>query len=306
MIIMFSLLILIEMILISPSASIALDELTPFGKDHGDIMLAPGFDGDSGEIRITRSFPFLGRTFTSLYVDINGVIAFEKAFGEFDDTKRSQIAGTTSMIAPFLGDIDTDDGGAIWYRQNTTKQLLEEASTDVRNAFPEFPHFSAVWMFVATWAKVPAFLSSNLSITNTFQSVLLTDGNYSFVRFNYHKITWTTETSGTEAEIGFNAGFSNYYYNVAPNSIRNISILDLPYKSNVNKPGVWMFRTDNITIQEGSGQIVVSGDFNVCSDSTITFTVASLSSHLNIKVVSSPFISSHFNDVLTVKALHLI
>ncbi|XP_028517426.1 sushi, nidogen and EGF-like domain-containing protein 1 [Exaiptasia diaphana] len=239
-------------------------------------------------------------------VDINGVISFEKAFGEFDETKTPQLAGTKSMIAPFLGDIDTDDGGAIWYRQNTTNQLLEEASTDVRKAFPEFQHFSAVWMFVATWEKVPFFQSSNpQSITNTFQSVLLTDGNYSFVRFNYQNIGWTS-SYGTEAEVGFNAGFSNYYYNVAPNSIRNISILDLPYKSNVNKPGVWMFRTDNITIQEGSGQIVVSGDFNVCSDSTITFTVASLSSHLNIKVVSSPFISSHFNDVLTVKALHLI
>ncbi|KXJ29951.1 Sushi, nidogen and EGF-like domain-containing protein 1 [Exaiptasia diaphana] len=108
------------------------------------------------------------------------------------------------MIAPFWADVDTNKGGAIWYRQNTTTHLLEVASIDVRNAFPEFPRFSAIWMFVATWEKVAFYGIKNKNIGNTFQVVLLTDGRYSFVRFNYHNIEWTsgTENGGNSYGLG--------------------------------------------------------------------------------------------------------
>ncbi|KXJ29883.1 Sushi, nidogen and EGF-like domain-containing protein 1 [Exaiptasia diaphana] len=80
--------------------------------------------------------------------------------------------------------------GWIWYRQTTIKRSLEVASNDVRMAFPEFPYFSATWMFVVTWEKVP-IAGYNGNVTLTFQAVLLTDGRYSFVRFNYRDISWT-------------------------------------------------------------------------------------------------------------------
>ncbi|XP_020896946.1 alpha-tectorin-like [Exaiptasia diaphana] len=174
------------------------------------------------------------------------------------------------MIAPFWADVVTTKGGAIWYRQTTSKNVLREASLDVRNAFPEFPNFSARWMFVATWEKVPFYGTKNKNITNTFQSVLLSDGRHSFVRFNYYNITWTSATTsggkssnglgGTEASCGFNSGFGNYHYNVTNNGYRNISVLDLPHKTNVKQPGVLMFRTDGITIQEPTGRTTKGGE----------------------------------------------
>ncbi|KXJ29884.1 Alpha-tectorin [Exaiptasia diaphana] len=134
-------------------------------------------------------------------VNINGVISFQKTFQKYKP-KTFPLAGST-IIAPFWADVSTNKGGAIWYRQTTCKDVLKVASLDIRKAFPEFQYFSAIWMFVATWEQVNFYGSKNKNITNTFQSVLLTDGRYSFVRFNYQNIAWTSGTeSGGNASNG--------------------------------------------------------------------------------------------------------
>ena len=60
-------------------------------------------------------------------------------------------------------------------------------------------------------AKTNAYIRLYLK-TNTFQAVLVTDGLYSFVLFNYGDINWTTGTAsggdaftglgGTPAQVG--------------------------------------------------------------------------------------------------------
>ncbi|XP_020896895.1 sushi, nidogen and EGF-like domain-containing protein 1 isoform X1 [Exaiptasia diaphana] len=251
-------------ILLSKSASVALDDFTPFGEDNGDVLMHRELDAVSGKINITTAFPFFGRKFTSLYVSSHGLISLEKAFAKYVP-QQFPLSDMVTIIAPYWADVAQRSKGGIWYRQNSTKHLLEVASIDVRNAFLEFQHFSAIWMFVTTWEKVTFYQSTNKNITNTFQLILLTDGLYSFVRFNYQEISWTSATTsggnsrnglgGNEAGCGFNAGYGNYFYNVSWNSFRNIRVLDLPFKTNVGEPGVWMFRTDGITIQEPTGRI---------------------------------------------------
>ncbi|XP_028518380.1 uncharacterized protein LOC110250391 isoform X2 [Exaiptasia diaphana] len=259
----------LEIALVHPSSPISLDDFTPFGEDNGDVLMPSQLDAISDKINIRTAFPLFGRKFTSLYVSSHGLISFEKVFASYKPKRFSPLVGNFTIIAPFWADVARRYIGGIFYRQNNSQYLLEVASIDVRKAFPEFSRFSAIWMFVATWKNVTFYGSHNnymtKNITNTFQSVLLTDGRYSFVRFNYHKITWTTGTTsggnpknglgGTEAGCGFNAGFGNHSYNVAFNGYRNISVLDLPFKTNVNKSGVWMFRTDGITIQEAKGKV---------------------------------------------------
>ncbi|KXJ29880.1 Sushi, nidogen and EGF-like domain-containing protein 1 [Exaiptasia diaphana] len=185
--------------------------LIPFGADNGDIMVPQGDDStNSGKVDISTAFRFFGRKFTSLYVNINGVITFKNSFSNYVP-KRFPFDDTV-MIAPFWTDVDTRKGGAVWYRQNTSKNALKVASTDVRKAFPEFPRFLAIWMFVATWEKVTFYGTTNENITNTFQSVLLTDGRYSFVRFNYHNITWTSATTnGGNAKNGLGGNEAGVY-----------------------------------------------------------------------------------------------
>ncbi|KXJ29935.1 Sushi, nidogen and EGF-like domain-containing protein 1 [Exaiptasia diaphana] len=262
--------LLTEITLVHPTWPISLDNFTPFGEDNGDISMSSRLDAISDKNNITTAFPFFGRKFTSLYVSSHGVISFEKVFASYRP-KRFPLVGNFTIIAPFWADVARRYIGGIFYRQNNSQYLLEVASIDVRKAFPGFSRFSAIWMFVATWEKVPFFGSYNnyhnmtKNITNTFQAVLLTDGRYSFVRLNYHNITWTTGTTsggnpdnglgGIEAGCGFNAGFGNHSYNVTFNKYRSIGVLDLPFKTNVNKSGVWMFRTDDITIQEPKRRI---------------------------------------------------
>lgn len=65
------------------------------------------------------------------------------------------------------------------------------------------------------------------------------------------KIQWTTGDAsggengfgGTPALAGFNAGDSIRFFNV-PGS-RTSEIINITSTSNVNKPGVWIFRTDD-------------------------------------------------------------
>ena len=88
--------------------------------------------------------------------------------------------------------------------------------------------------------------------TNTFQCVLITNGRKSFVIFNYAdgEIQWITGDAsgglggfgGTPAQAGFNAGDGLRFANV-PGS-QTAEIVNIDSTSNVNRPGVWIFRAD--------------------------------------------------------------
>lgn len=102
-----------------------------------------------------------------------------------------------SLIAPFWHDVNTLNGGEIYYRQETDQELLE--------IFDLLAHdFQPTLLFIATWDHVaPAtFTMHQQGLSNTFQVVLATDGKTSSVAvFLYGSIQW-----GENAQIGFNAG----------------------------------------------------------------------------------------------------
>ena len=89
--------------------------------------------------------------------------------------------------------------------------------------------------------------------TNTFQCVLGTDERRAYVIFLYAdgEIQWTTGDAsdgeggfgGTPAQAGFNAGDGIRFFTV-PGS-RTSAIINITSTSNVNKPGVWIFRIDD-------------------------------------------------------------
>ena len=88
--------------------------------------------------------------------------------------------------------------------------------------------------------------------TNTFQYILITNGRRAFVIFNYAdgEIQWTTGDvsdgtggfGGTPAQVGFNAGDGIRFANI-PGS-QTAAIVNIDTTSNVNTPGVWIFRVD--------------------------------------------------------------
>ena len=87
--------------------------------------------------------------------------------------------------------------------------------------------------------------------TNTFQCILATDNVQSFAIFQYADglMQWTTGDvsgnasgglGGIPAQVGFNAGDSLNYATV-PESRTN-AIINISSTSNVNTPGLWVFK----------------------------------------------------------------
>ena len=144
-----------------------------------------------------------------LQVNTNGVISFGSSFTSTSSGGSNfNGIGTTSIVAPFWDDININNGGTIYYRQESNPLIRDLVNQEINSIFPaEFPPFQASLVFVATWDRVAAF-SSNLSgLVNTFQAVIASDGSRSFVKFTYGDIQW----GGERTLIGVSAGdLTNY------------------------------------------------------------------------------------------------
>uniref|UniRef100_A0A8C9N010 Sushi, nidogen and EGF like domains 1 n=1 Tax=Serinus canaria TaxID=9135 RepID=A0A8C9N010_SERCA len=223
----------------------------------------PGYpwqDDGGSELRpLSIPFPFFGAGHTGLYVNNNGIISFLKEVSQFTPV-AFPISKDRRVVAAFWADVDNRRAGEIYYRESTEQPILDRASRDIAQYFPEFPGFSAQWVFIATWYRVTFFGGNSFSPVNTFQIVLITDGKLSFTIFNYESITWTTGMhassggdfaglGGIAAQAGFNAGDGKRYFNI-PGS-RTDDIADVEMTTNVGIPGRWVFRIDDAQVQVG-------------------------------------------------------
>ncbi|NXO73463.1 SNED1 protein, partial [Phainopepla nitens] len=231
----------------------------PFGPAQGDAATRKQDDGGSELRPLSIPFPFFGAGHTGLYVNNNGIISFLKEVSQFTPV-AFPISKDRRVVAAFWADVDNRRAGEIYYRESTDQPILERASRDIAQYFPEFPGFSAQWVFIATWYRVTFFGGSSFSPVNTFQIVLITDGKLSFTIFNYESITWTTGMhassggdfaglGGIAAQAGFNAGDGKRYFNI-PGS-RTDDIADVEMTTNVGIPGRWVFRIDDAQVQVG-------------------------------------------------------
>ncbi|KAK1336807.1 hypothetical protein QTO34_002842 [Cnephaeus nilssonii] len=192
-------------------------------------------------------------------VNNNGIISFLKEVSQFTPV-AFPIAKDRCVVAAFWADVDNRRAGDVYYREATDPAVLRRATEDVRRSFPELPDFSATWVFIATWYRVTFFGGSSSSPVNTFQTVLITDGKFSFTIFNYESITWTTGThassggdatglGGIAAQAGFNAGDGRRYFNI-PGS-RTSDMAEVETSTNVGVPGRWAFRIDDAQVRVG-------------------------------------------------------
>ncbi|NXM70843.1 SNED1 protein, partial [Serilophus lunatus] len=240
-------------------AEVPLGDFYPFGPAQGDAATRKQDDGGSELRPLSIPFPFFGAGHTGLYVNNNGIISFLKEVSQFTPV-AFPISKDRRVVAAFWADVDNRRAGDVYYRESTEQPILDRASKDIAQYFPEFPGFSAQWVFIATWYRVTFFGGSSFSPVNTFQIVLITDGKLSFTIFNYESITWTTgmHTSsggdfaglgGIAAQAGFNAGDGKRYFNI-PGS-RTDDIADVEMTTNVGIPGRWVFRIDDAQVQVG-------------------------------------------------------
>ncbi|XP_064443469.1 sushi, nidogen and EGF-like domain-containing protein 1 isoform X10 [Mirounga angustirostris] len=239
--------------------AVALADFYPFGAERGDAVTPKQDDGGSGLRPLSVPFPFFGAEHSGLYVNNNGIISFLKEVSQFTPV-AFPIAKDRCVVAAFWADVDNRRAGDVYYREAADPATLRRATEDVRRYFPELPDFSATWVFIATWYRVTFFGGSSSSPVNTFQTVLITDGKFSFTIFNYESITWTTGThassggnttglGGIAAQAGFNAGDGRRYFSI-PGS-RTADMAEVETTTNVGVPGRWAFRIDDAQVRVG-------------------------------------------------------
>ena len=68
--------------------------------------------------------------------------------------------GNRRVVAPFWADVNTNNGGEVFYRETTDPNLLQQATDDVKSVYVSQRKFRATWLLVATWYKVAFFGAS--------------------------------------------------------------------------------------------------------------------------------------------------
>ncbi|XP_050980084.1 uncharacterized protein LOC127173982 [Labeo rohita] len=201
----------------------------------GDTNNTAADDGSSSLIQLSSPFLFFGRTYQQIYVNNNGYLTFNQASTAYTPysfpAKRSQ-----DIIAGLWTNLDNRVKGVVSYNQYTSGNVLTRATQHINTHYPNL-NFNASWVFVATWNKVAYF--SLTSTETSFQVVLISGSNYSFILMNFGDIAVT----GHPVEAGYDTINSMDYF-VIPGSINGSSISNLRNTSNVNVPGRWAFRVD--------------------------------------------------------------
>ncbi|XP_016101336.1 uncharacterized protein [Sinocyclocheilus grahami] len=205
----------------------------PFGA--GDTENDRSDDGISPVISLLQPFRFFGETYNQLYINNNGYLTFDWPWYSYFPYQFPGYGGE-DLIAPFWTDIDNRGNGFISYRQYSSGSVLTEATQDINQYFTDLS-FSATWVFVATWDRVAYYPYSGTE--TSFQVVLISDGHFSFVLFNYGTIAPTQRY----VQAGYDTISSTYHFSITGSLQYNIT--SLTYSSNVNVPGRWVFRTDH-------------------------------------------------------------
>ncbi|KAK2876893.1 hypothetical protein Q8A67_020989 [Cirrhinus molitorella] len=203
-----------------------------------DEMSPQSDDGSSPQIPLLQPFVYFGHVYDKIFVNNNGDLTFDEPFYQWYPYDFPAYL-TSDIIAPLWTDIDNRGKGTISYRQVTDAHFLNRASRDIQKYFPNL-NFSASWVFVATWDKVPYY--GNIQAESTFQVVLVSGKNLSFTLMHYDLITPTES-----AESGFDTIHSDNYFSIPVSDVTNLT-----FTSNVNVMGRWVFRVDNSSKNNGS------------------------------------------------------
>jgi hypothetical protein len=179
--------VLFVLLLSSTVAAVPLSAFIPFGQGASDTRLQANDDGSSLPITIRVPFPFFGVSQQTLFVNNNGNITFTSSLLDFTPFV---FPSGNKIIAPYFADVDTtgapdvsgDGLDDVYFSERTNQTDLIVISTIVNQAFGGA--FAAASAFVATWDHV-GYFSSHVDKRNTFQVVLTTDGEQSFVIFHY-------------------------------------------------------------------------------------------------------------------------
>ena len=253
--------IFIFILVIGTSYQQAAPYFQPYGPSAGDSTLSRNDDGSSSAISFSSPIIFWGTSYSSAYVNNNGIITLGSPTSTF--TPSSLSALTAPSVVPYWGDVDTrpSDGGYVYYRNSVDSTQLNSLSSWIRST--QGGSFQGTHMFITTWYQV-GYFSQHTDKLNTFQAIIIADDNSNtYGVFNYGTIQWTTGDAssgvnglgGTPAAAGFAAGDRTRYAEI-PGSF-TADILNLPSTTNAYINGVPQTGQYVYLISQG---VVISSD----------------------------------------------
>nr|XP_006824448.1 PREDICTED: mucin-4-like [Saccoglossus kowalevskii] len=228
-----------------------------------EIMLYPyyqegqslkGDDVFSEAIYFREGFPFFGKFYLKFYLSMNGYISFTEPYKQSIPQRPFPSPAGRVIIAPYWTDIDTSLGdGVLYYKSYIksssivdvySKTVLDLSSQHVQQYF-NLSDFQSTFVFIATWYKVapyPARIYADAE-TSTFQVVMATDGDSSYILFNYGlgEMQWKKDNvDQRKIEVGCSDGVDHFYV-VDESFISEIHEIDKFLGYNTNKFGRWAF-----------------------------------------------------------------
>ncbi|XP_028136673.1 nidogen [Diabrotica virgifera virgifera] len=161
------------------------------------IPLPKGDDISSSEIRLREPIVFFGVTYESIFVNSNGLLSFQTEIPRFINI---EFPLDYPIIAPFYSNVDTTSVGTVSYYETENPGLIQRATENVHDSFLNFSDYQATSLLIVTWQGVGYFNNGSDKV-NTYQVVISTDGEQSYVEFLYPEngIQWI---QGTGDESG--------------------------------------------------------------------------------------------------------
>jgi len=221
-----------------------------FGIGVGDKNLSK-FDDHYALIHKPAKFKFYNRYFSAIYVSTNGVVNLIeknetfKLHEEFNFNSVSFPVVNHTVVAPFWTDLIPDSHGEIFYRVTSEPEIMSQISYEIDRLKPsrDASPFLPAWSCIVTWFQLKAFNHRRFHYNNTFQLLLTTDGEKSYVMFNYGRLDWPNHKVKVNVVVGYNLGDNKTHYQMNFTSNEQ-SITDLQHKSNVGVRAKWIYRVD--------------------------------------------------------------
>ncbi|XP_076380705.1 nidogen isoform X3 [Megalopta genalis] len=225
------------------AAAISKNDFYPYGTP-GSSNLQTDANGMllSAETTLKTPIAFYDKTYSSIFVNGNGVLSFARAMQRFFNIPFPL---DDPVIAPLYTHVDTRGSGRVYYGETDSPEVLARAGGMVRHAFKDAADFVPTHVFLATWLDVGYFNEKSDKV-NTYQVAISSNGTHSYVELLYpdNGIQWIqgeSHPSGlpdAKAQAGFMS--EGRMYTVKGSGTDQIQNADK--WSNVNRPGQWLFR----------------------------------------------------------------
>uniref|UniRef100_A0A8D3D5C1 Nidogen 1 n=1 Tax=Scophthalmus maximus TaxID=52904 RepID=A0A8D3D5C1_SCOMX len=232
--------------------ALELDELFQFGPAAGDQELPPGSDS-TAEVPLDGPLFFFGQNFDRVYINTNGFVS------SFNPPAESEHLGKMpanfTMMAALLGDLDNSDGqGNVFYRRDSSPDVLSRAHEHIKQAFPRDYNVEPSSVLVITWVNMAARGTPGQgdgldAKRNTFQLVLasMKSSSCAILLYPTSGLQFHSTSVGGESkllEAGFNEGMVARWYGTThgiyfrTTTDEEASIRDLTeYESGATAPG---------------------------------------------------------------------